>query len=219
MTTLGIAEQPCVLLEGVSWDTFERLLHELGENRATRLAYDQGTLEIMAPLSPHEGVKELLSDIANCLAKALRVDFAKMGSTTFKRADLGRGFEPDQCFYIHRYPAIRGKREPLDLAEDPAPDLVIEVDMTHRSLNKLPIYAALGVQEVWRYVQGEVLLYQCEGGEAQLVAASRVFLGLQAQNIQTFLHRRDTMIKPDWEDHITQWATEHIRLGELGASG
>lgn len=219
MSTQGVAEQQCVLLEGISWETFERLLDELGDNRAARLAYDRGKLEIMSPLSPHEDIKELLSDIANCLTKAMRVDFAKMGSTTFKREELGQGFEPDQCFYIQRYAAIRGKKDPLDLTEDPAPDLVIEVDLTHRSLNKLPIYAALGVYEVWRYAQGEMLMYHCEAREAQAATTSRLFLGLHVRDIQTFLDLRGTMIKPDWEDHITQWATEHIRLADPQSSG
>ncbi len=216
MTAQSVVEQQSVLLTGISWETFERLLSELGDNRATRLAYDQGELEIMSPLSSHEDVKELLSDIANCLAKAMRVDFAKMGSTTFKREELGRGFEPDQCFYLQRYPAIRGKKEPLDLTEDPAPDLVIEVDLTRRSLNKLPIYAVLGVREIWRYVQGRILMYQCEGGEVEPVTSSRMFVGLQVRDIHAFLDLRETLIKPDWEDHITQWAAEHIELGDWG---
>jgi Uma2 family endonuclease len=174
-------------------------------------------LEIMAPSSSHEDLKELLSDIAHNLVRSLRVDFAKMGSTTFKRRELRRGFEPDQCFYIQRYEAIRERRGELDLATDPAPDPVIEIDLTHRSLTKLPIYAAPGVREVWRYADSRVLLYHCEAGEPRLAEASRIFLGLYVQDIQRFLELRATMIQPDWEDHIMAWAQQHITLAPLRA--
>jgi Uma2 family endonuclease len=218
MSAPGVVEQPCVLLDGITWKTFERILHELGENRGTRLAYDHGHLEIMSPSSSHENLKELLSDIAHNLVRALRVDFAKMGSTTFKRRELRRGFEPDQCFYIQRYAVIRERRGELDLAHDPAPDLVIEIDITHRSLTKLPIYAALGVREVWRYTDSRVLLYHCEAGEARLVETSRIFLGLHVQDVQRFFALRTTMIQPDWEDHMMAWAQQHITLALLSAA-
>jgi Uma2 family endonuclease len=217
MIAPGIVEQPCVLLEGITWETFERMLHELGDNRGTRLAYDNGQLEIMSPSSSHEELKELLSDIAHNLLRALRVDFAKMGSTTFKRRELRRGFEPDQCFYIQRYEAIRERRGDLDLAQDPAPDLVIEIDITPRSLSKLPIYAALGGREIWRYTSSQVLLYHCEAGEASLAEASRLFLGLHAQDIDRFLALRATLIHPAWEDHIMAWARQHLSLASLPA--
>jgi Uma2 family endonuclease len=63
------------------------------------------------------------------------------------REDLACGFEPDACFYLDHADAIAPDR-PLDLAVDPPPDLVVEVDITRSSLDKFPIYAALGVPEV-----------------------------------------------------------------------
>ncbi|AOX03585.1 hypothetical protein BJP34_32870 [Moorena producens PAL-8-15-08-1] len=51
-----------VICHNVSWQIFEQLLTELGENRSTRLAYDDGTLEIMTPLGPHENNIAVLND-------------------------------------------------------------------------------------------------------------------------------------------------------------
>jgi Uma2 family endonuclease len=141
----------------------------------------------------------------------------KIGSTTFKRRELRRGFEADQCFYIQRYEAIRKRHGDLDFAQDPAPDLVIEVGIPHCSLTKLPIYAALGVREVWRYTGSRVLLYHCEAGESRLAEASRIFLGLYVQDMHRFLELRPTMIQPDWEDHIVAWAQQHNTLAPLPA--
>ena len=45
----------------------------------------------------------------------------------------------------------------FDPAVHPAPDLAIEVDITSRSIARQPIYAALGVSEVWRH-DGEKLV-------------------------------------------------------------
>lgn len=87
-----------------------------------------------------------------------------MGSTTFRRADIVRGFDPDACFYIAKADHIR-RREDGDPATDPPPELVIEIDTSSPSLNKLPIYAAVGVPEVWRYDGRQVSLLKLTDGE------------------------------------------------------
>ncbi|MBZ5618558.1 MAG: Uma2 family endonuclease [Acidobacteriia bacterium] len=59
---------------------------------------------------------------------------------------------------------IRGKDE-IDLATDPPPELTIEVDITSSSLNRFPIFAAVGVAEVWRYDGERVQFHTLEGSE------------------------------------------------------
>lgn len=127
---------------------FETILSELGENRASRLSYSNGTLEILAPLLEHEVSKVLIGDLVKILLEELDREFWPLGSTTFKNEKIARGVEPDACFYIQNEAAVRGKNR-IDLATDPPPDLAIEIDLT--SGTQLNNYEALGVLELWRY--------------------------------------------------------------------
>ena len=139
-----------VIVRFVSWTTYEHLLADLSNQSSTRLTYDRGMLEIMCPLPEHEEWNRTIALLVEVLAEEMRIDVRNFGSTTFRRADLARGFEPDSCFYIQHEADISGKST-IDLTVDPPPDLVIEVDITSGSLDKLPIYAQVGVPEIWRY--------------------------------------------------------------------
>src|ERR671913_725163 len=150
METVKSPAEHRVILHNTSWETYERLMQERGENRVPRFAYDRGELEIMSPSTEHESIAYNLGLLVAVFAEEAGADLYGAGSTTFDREDLGRGFEPDACFYVRDAERIRGKPR-IDLSLDPPPDLVIEVDITSPSLDKFPIYARLGVHEVWRY--------------------------------------------------------------------
>lgn len=150
------AEQRTVL-SNISWETFEALLKDTGEKRGSRFAYDCGTLEIMTPLYEHENPKIQLDRFIVSLAEELEIEIKSAGSMTLKRKAINRGIEPDNCYYIQTELLVRGKQE-LDLETDPPPDLAIEIDITSSSINKLDIYSALGVPELWRY-NGRVLQF------------------------------------------------------------
>lgn len=142
-----------VILEGVSWDEFEAILEDLGENRGSRIAYDRGILEIMTPLPEHEVSKVYLSNFLEILLEELDIEFCPLGSTTFKNQLMFKGIEPDSCFYIQNEAKVRGKNR-LDLTVDPPPDLALEIDVTNRSHPE--IYQSLGVPELWRYQRGKL---------------------------------------------------------------
>src|SRR4028119_1838936 len=97
-----------VLLDDVSWQEFEAILEELGEHRASRIAYSRGTLEIRMPLPEHEVNKEIIGDMVKILLEELEIDRECFGSTTFKRKDMLQGIEPDNCFYIQNH-ALRSE--------------------------------------------------------------------------------------------------------------
>ena len=145
-----------VLLANASWQTYERLVAEREERRSPRFFYDRGVLEIVSPSAEHDVTSRIFAVLVELLAEEADTDIENAGSTTYKREDLARGFEPDECFYFGGNAArvrelVRDKGNIEFDAGDPPPDLVLEVDITSPSLNKLPIYARLGVTEVWRH--------------------------------------------------------------------
>jgi Uma2 family endonuclease len=160
-TTVTVSQR--AILQNISWQTFESILAEMGANRATRLAYDHGILEVMTPLMPHEYNNRLLEHLVFALAEELNLNLKSTGSVTCKRPDLLRGVEPDSSFYIQNEPAMRQKQN-LDLTQDPPPDLVIEVDYTNASVDRLSIYLALSVPEVWRDDEPVMQVYKLQEG-------------------------------------------------------
>ena len=132
MTTVLHPPDQGIVLEGISWETYERLLSEHQESAGTRFTFDQGRLEIMVLSAKHERYKDLLVLLINVLAEELDIDLSSFGSTTFRRHDLERGFEPDACFYIQHADQVSAK-DRLDLSVDPAPELVVEIDITSSS--------------------------------------------------------------------------------------
>lgn len=147
--TAQIATGQRLVLDNVDWRMYSRLLRIFAEYRGVRLAYDRGKLEIMSPLPEHESDAAFLGRLAITLTEELGLPIKEGGSMTMRRRRRQRGLEPDRCFWITNEPAVRGKRR-IDLRVDPPPDLAIEVDVTSSSLNRMRIYAALGVPEVWR---------------------------------------------------------------------
>ncbi|WP_017298675.1 Uma2 family endonuclease [Nodosilinea nodulosa] len=163
-----------LLLRDVSWAEFEAILAELGNHRSTRIAYDKGWLEIMAPLPEHEYFKETIGDAVKDIAEAIDVEFASYGSATWQRKAKQAGIEPDNCFYFQNEALVRGKLE-FNLDRDPPPDLALEVDLTSKSLDRFAIYARLGVPEIWCYDSGALTIYLLAGDRYGASSQSRVF--------------------------------------------
>ena len=138
-----------VVIDDASWELYESLLDEIGD-RPIRITYDQGRMELMSPLREHEEVKKLVGRMIEQLTLMTGMSIKSLGSTTFRRKDKAKGLEPDECYYFRDEKKMRGRRR-LDLKRDPPPELVVEIDITHRSIAREPIYAALGVPEIWRF--------------------------------------------------------------------
>ena len=179
-------EEQRILLHPISWRTFETLLLELGENRASRLTYDQGYLEIMAPQSAYENANRLIELLIGILVEELDLEIKRTGSLTCKRDDLTRGAEPDSCYYIQQEAQVRHK-DKIDLKVDPPPDLVVEIEYTLTALPKLSIYAALGVPELWWYDGKQLLIYQLVAGNYHLCQSSPTFTAIPVTEIPRFL--------------------------------
>lgn len=188
-TTYLTPPEQRIELTGISWNTYEALLQELSDRRL-RLTYYKGYLEIMTPSPEHENYKRVVGRFAETLAEELSVNIYPLGSTTFKRPQL-TGAEPDECFYINNIDLVRGKKR-LDLNYDPAPDLVIEIDITSSSIDRLQVYAALGVTEVWIYNGKEFNIYQLNQDRYLESDRSIFFPDIPLLEITQFLQRVET---------------------------
>lgn len=161
--TIDERSESVVLLD-IQWSTYCRLVRDL-ERQSKRLTYDKGALEIMSPSPAHEHAKEWLGKMVTILAEEFEVDFIFGGSTTLKVRKLKKGLEPNQCYWIANYERI-ADRNTINLAKDPPPDLVVEIDITSSSLNRMKIYAKLGVPEVWRYDGSRLFVYSLDAARA-----------------------------------------------------
>lgn len=174
-----------VTFHHLNWAAYQQILHALPQSRAARLTYDRGILEITMPLEDHEFATRLIELFIRILVIELGLKIKTMGSTTLEREELDRSPEPDNAYYIQNQPLVAGRT--VDLKQDPPPDLVVEVDITHTDIDKLRLYAALGVPEFWRY-NGQVWrIYQLQAGQYQEVEASPTFPTVPKAKLYKFL--------------------------------
>ena len=179
-----------VILDPVTWETFNQLLQELGDKRSQRLAYSQGTLEIMTPLGKHEHSNRFIERLIYAIIDKLELEVKSLGSLTLKAEHLQKGVEPDSCFYIQNEWRVRNKQN-IEIGVDPVPDLVLEIDVTSSSLDKLSIYGALKVPEIWRY-NGYALtafIWDTENQVYQVSDYSRAFTWLKVDKLSGFMQQ------------------------------
>ncbi len=206
MATVQSPQEQRVVLRNVSWDTYERLLAEHQGSSAPRLAYDRGDLELMSPLPKHERFARAIETIGDTLGDELDLNIdTGFGSTTFRREGAGAGFEPDACFYIQSEPRVRGK-ERIDLRVDPPPDVAVEIDITSPSVPREPIYARLGVPEIWRYDGERLEILLLEGGEYAPSPESRALPGVAAAELSGLLAESQGLEWRVWRRRVREWA-------------
>ena len=205
METVEIPSEQRTVLHNISWETYEHLLADHRDRSSPRFAYDQGVLEIMVVSSRHERPNRLISLLVELVAEEMELDLVNLGSTTFRREDLQRGFEPDTCFYVQNEDRVRGKVE-IDSEVDPPPDLVIEVDITSPSLDRFPIYAHFGVPEVWRYDGERVVVYELRNTEYVEVANSLALPWFTSGILTRLVAQGLTMRRTSWARKVREWA-------------
>ncbi|MEB3180242.1 MAG: Uma2 family endonuclease [Nostocaceae cyanobacterium] len=188
MVTTAIVGETRTLLENISWQTFKVMLAEMGSNRNTRIAYENGIVEIMTPLLPHEGSNRSIEGFIVILCEELGIEFRRAGSLTLTRDDLERGSEPDSSYYIQNESLVRDK-ENIDLTVDPPPDLVLEVEYSRPAIDKLRLYAAMGVPEFWRYRGGVLRIYTLSNGEYVEAETSPTFGLVAVKEIPRFIQQ------------------------------
>ncbi|MBW4554438.1 MAG: Uma2 family endonuclease [Trichormus sp. ATA11-4-KO1] len=196
VTTAPLAETR-TLLKNISWQTFKAMLVDMGTERNFRLAYDNKRVEIMTPLMPHENSNRLIEGLILVLCEEFALEVKTTGSLTLTRNDLEKAGEPDSSYYIQNEFLVRDK-ENIDLDQDPPPDLVLEVDYSRPKIDKLSLYASMGIPEFWRYNGSVLRIYALSGNQYLEVELSPTFTPILVKD-------------------IPRWIQESKKIGQLAA--
>jgi len=175
------------VMEDASWGLYEKLLRDISD-RPIRVTYDDGRMEVMSPLPEHERPRKLIGRMIEMLTFETGTPMASFGSTTFRRKEKAKGLEPDECYYFKNEARVRGRKR-LDLKKDPPPELVVEIDIMSRSIPREPIYAALGVPEIWRFDGFRLQCLHLNGGKYSARKMSLAFPFLEPALLQQFIEQ------------------------------
>lgn len=186
-----------VILHGISWETYERILDEHNEVSNKHFAYCNGDLEIMVLGYQHEKFKQNLSELIVEIARILEIDYVGASSTTFRKKSKKKGFEGDATFYFKNADVVRAKKE-IDLTTDPAPELVVEIDITHGSLPKFPIFSDIGIEEVWRFDGEKVTFYSLQNRKYKEISQSVCLSNISNQIVTNLLFSANEMKRLEW---------------------
>jgi Uma2 family endonuclease len=170
-------------------------------------------LEIMSPLHEHESDADYLGRLVVVMTEEMGLPIKGGGSTTLRRRKKQRGLEPDNCYWIANEPKMRGKRT-LNLRTDPPPDLAIEVDVTRSSLNRMSIYAKLGVPEVWRLDDDDLSFHELDqSGQYQPIPRSKSFPLITPADLCRFLALRAQLDENEVARQFRAWFRQQLPTG------
>jgi len=167
-------EDNIVLLDDMTWADYLLLLERRGDRSAPRMAYSEGTIELMSPSRSHESIKSKIGRLVEVWCLHHRVEFTTVGAWLLKSDPKEKGLEPDECY-------IFGE------ADSEVPHLAIEVIWTSGRMNKLDIYAALGVRELWIWRLGRVSVHALREGGYAPIEASEALPGIDLAQLASFL--------------------------------
>lgn len=196
-----------LLLDNVPWSTYQAYLAEFESRPGCKLTFDRGRLEIMSPLPRHESYGSDAGRLVEFMSFERGIAIVALGSTTFRDFAETKGLEPDECYYIANAAAIRGIEGPFDPTIHPPPDLAIEVDITRRSIPRQPIYASLGVPELWRVTHPAIECLQLsEQGTYHMTERSASFPFLAPAQLWTWMQRlqfeEDLVVLREFRDWV-----------------
>lgn len=213
MATAHLPAARRLVLYDIDWQTYARLVRVFAERPSIRLTYDRGVLEIMSPLLEHDTDGDFLGVLARTLTEELNLPIMGGGSTTLRRRRKRRGLEPDRCYWIANEPKMRGKRT-FHPRVDPPPDLAIEIDVTKSSLDRMSIYAALSVPEVWR-LDSQALTFHvlAPDSRSSQVPQSQVFPGLMPTDLRGFLNMRSQLDENAVIRQFRAWVQQRVAAG------
>jgi Uma2 family endonuclease len=214
MSTVQTPLKQRLLLYGVSWQEYGMALRAFAERPSLRVTYDRGVLELMTLSLEHEAIVRFFNLLILALTLELGLPLKGGGSTTFRKRGRRRGLEADECYWIANEPLVRGK-DRINLRRDPPPDLALEVDISYSTLDRMAIYAALRVPEVWRY-DGQALVFSVLGPDGQYAAVprSKAMPQVASADLTGLLGLRGTMDENALFRHFQTWARQRFASGQ-----
>ncbi len=198
-----------VLFHNVDWSFYERLVDSIPESSNIHVDYDGKDLEVMAKGRKHERSNRLLGRFVDIVTEELQIPCRGLRETTWKRPEISRGLEADECYYF--LPEKIGadnaalKRGSDDIADYPNPDLAIEVDISPPRVDRPGIYAALGVAEVWRFENGEAVIEHLTPEGTYLAVESSQFLPVRAEEVKRWVVDEDSSDESAWARRLREY--------------
>ena len=198
-----------IVLSGISWELYEQL-RDNEENWHVHMAYDQGRLELMSPSTEHEAIKRLIGRMIEAFTEEMNVPCRSLGNSTWKRPELAKGLEADECYYLLNQHRVC-RRRTIDLSVDPPPDLAVETEISRNVVGRLGIYAALGVPEVWRWRKNGLTAYSL-GADGKYVERefSLNLPMLRVKDLDPFLDFEMSANETTWIRKFRAWVRERF---------
>jgi len=197
------------------WSAYEALIESLDDDNHARLTYDGEYLEIMVTGKPHDFLSSLIGNMILAVRDEWPIEITSFQTATFKAEKKKRGFEGDQSYYIgdmeHRFRDVWNP----DISTEPAPDLVLEVDITHKSTDKFETFVRLGVPELWHYTKNAFQWYALEGDAFVPITTSRIIPGLPlvevVNRVAVAQPGKTKAFAAEWR----QWLRDNIHLRDV----
>jgi Uma2 family endonuclease len=203
------------VIRDASWNFYERLTESLGEGSPFRVAFDGRDIEIMTLGPKHEDIRDLLNQLVNDVYFLLDIDCRGLGSTTWKRFELGRGIEADLCFYFEPAKLQVGELattlDSNNVADYPNPDLAIEIDLSPSKIDRPGIYSALKVAELWRVHDGAIAIEQLDAAGHYFAAELSRYLHVRAEEVTRWVLNERSRDRRDWRRRLQAWILAELK--------
>ena len=141
--TLTNSTDQRIVLQG-TWEKFKVMQQASADSPGVRLAFYDGTIEVLMPGQAHEFFKSLIGYLIETFFYDKGIQFKPTGSMTQEKEEEASA-QADESYCI-------GESKPIA-------DLTIEVVFSSGGEGKLARYRALGVSEVWFWQDGLFTLH------------------------------------------------------------
>jgi Uma2 family endonuclease len=204
------------VIKNVDWAFYEQLVDSIPERANIHVDYDGKDLEIMSKGMNHENVRELLRKLVPLIAYEFDLPLKSLGETTWKRPEVARGLEADECYYFDGAKLaamVAAKaRKSTAIADYPNPDLAIEVDVSPSKIDRPGIYAALRVAELWRFdgAREKVVIERLGADGSYHEADGSEFLPIRADEVTRWVVEEDSSDESAWARRLRAWIRDEL---------